>query len=264
MVSKKPLPTAKIKRVFWDIETSPNIVLSWRIGFKLNIGHDAIVHERKIICIGYKWEGEKKVTVIHWDKDQDDKALLKQFLLVANEADELVAHFGDRCDLPWLRTRCLLHGLDPLPAYKTVDTNTWARKNFNFNCTKLDYLSQLLGHGGKLKTGFSLWKKVLLDNDRKALAYMCKYCGVVVEKLEKVYGDLAPHSKPKTHAGVFGGLDKWTCPRTGSVNVIKSKTNVTAAGTIQHQMKSLDGGGYFTISEKAFRDYQEAKKKHKT
>ena len=40
-----------IKRLFFDIETSPNIGYFWRAGYKLNIGADNIIEERKIICI---------------------------------------------------------------------------------------------------------------------------------------------------------------------------------------------------------------------
>jgi hypothetical protein len=59
MVKLKP-----VRRLFWDIETSPNVVLAFRAGYDVVINPDAVVAERKIICIGYKWEGEKKVTVL--------------------------------------------------------------------------------------------------------------------------------------------------------------------------------------------------------
>ena len=94
-----------IKRLFWDIETSPNVVLSWRVGYDLNIAQDNIIKERAIICIGYKWEGDKQAHVIHWDKNQCDKAMLKKFLEVAAEADEMVAHNGDKFDIKWFKTR---------------------------------------------------------------------------------------------------------------------------------------------------------------
>ena len=61
--------SCKVKRLFWDIETSPNIVLAFRTGFDLTINYDVIIHERKIICIGYKWEGDKKIIVLRWDKN---------------------------------------------------------------------------------------------------------------------------------------------------------------------------------------------------
>lgn len=252
-----------VRRLFWDIETSPNIVLAFRAGYDININHDAIIAERKVICIGYKWEGSKKVTVLRWDKNQDDRDMLEQFMEVANEADEMIHHFGDRFDLPWFRTRCLIHGLKPLPSYKTIDTKMWASKYFYFNSNKLDYISRVLGHGGKLHTEFDLWKNILMDKCQKSLDYMCKYCGVDVIKLEKVYQDLKFCTKPKSHAGVAGGLPKWTCPRDGSKNVIKSKTKISSSGTITHQMQCKDCGSYYTINDSAFKEYQREQTKSK-
>ena len=46
--------TAGIKRLFWDIETSPGLDYSWRCGYKINISSDNIVREPAIICISYK------------------------------------------------------------------------------------------------------------------------------------------------------------------------------------------------------------------
>lgn len=251
----------KIRRLFWDIETAPNIVLAFSAGFGLNINHDAIIQERKIICIGYKWQGEKKVTVLRWDENQDDKEMLRKFTEVANEADELCHHFGNHFDLPWFRTRVLYHRLPPIPVYKTIDTKQLASKYFLFNSNKLDYISNFLGHGRKLKTDFDLWKKILVDKCEKSLRYMMKYCGVDVRRLESVYLDMEPFIKPHSHLGVMTGGDKWTCPRDGSTNVITHKTKATAHGTMQYQMRCKDCGGYYTISSRAHSEYLEFKRK---
>lgn len=100
------------KRLFFDIETSPNIVTSWRIGYNLNISPDNIIHERAIICVCWKWEGEDEVHSLTWDKNQNDKQLLKKFIKVLNSADEIIGHNGDRFDIKWLRTRCIFHDID--------------------------------------------------------------------------------------------------------------------------------------------------------
>jgi uncharacterized protein YprB with RNaseH-like and TPR domain len=117
----------KIRRLFWDIETSPNVCLSWRTGFKINLDPDNIIKERAIICICYKWEGNKKVYSIEWDRG-DDRQLVEDFAVVAAEADELVAHNGDSFDIRWFNGRNALHDLPPLPEYKTVDTYRIARR----------------------------------------------------------------------------------------------------------------------------------------
>jgi len=52
---------SKRKRLFFDIETSPNVGFFWSAGYKLNVTADSIIQERAIICICYKWEDEKEV-----------------------------------------------------------------------------------------------------------------------------------------------------------------------------------------------------------
>jgi predicted PolB exonuclease-like 3'-5' exonuclease len=257
--TKVPFKPRKIRRLFWDIETSPNIGLFWRAGWKLNIDCDNIIKERAIICIGWKWEDEKEAHILHWDDNQDDKTMLAAFLKVANEADEMVHHNGDKFDLPWFKTRCLFHGLIPLPEYKCADTLQWARRKFYFNSNKLNYIAQFLGMGAKLKTEFGLWKDILLKKCPKAMAKMCKYCKRDVILLEKVWQKLSQCANHKTHAGVLMGGDKWMSPRDGNTNVKLNKTRVTANGTKQYQMQDLVNGTYFTIGEAAYRAYLKAK-----
>jgi len=199
----------KINRLYADIEVSPDIAFTWRIGYKVSLNHDNILKERAIICIGFKWEHQKKAQCIYWDKNQDDRALLEEFIAIANTADEIVMHNGDSFDLPWIRTRCLFHGLPMMPAYKTIDTLQWARRKFYFNSNRLDYIAKFLGMGGKLKTEFGLWKSIVLQSDGAALKRMVTYCKKDVALLEQVWKRMASHVPHKTHAGVLAGRYKW-------------------------------------------------------
>jgi hypothetical protein len=252
---------AKVKRLIWDIEVSPNVGLFWRPGFKVSINPDAIVDERKIICIGYKWQGERKTHVLRWDGSRNDKAMLKAFLYVLEEADEAIAHFGDSFDLPWIRGRCLIHGLEPLPLVKTVDTKAWASKYFYFNSNKLDYLGSVLGFGHKHDTDFQMWKDITLNTERAPaqLNRMCNYCARDVELLEKVYDKLQTSVSSKTHAGVFAGHDRWSCPRCASESVKSNKRVVTPAGMIRHQMRCNKCHGYYQIPNFIHERYKKAK-----
>jgi len=247
-----------IKRLFWDIETSPNIMFSWRAGYKINLTHDNIINERAIICICYKWEGDEEVHSVQWDKG-DDRELVKKFSLVAEEADEMVAHNGNKFDLKWFNTRNLIHNLPPIPQYKTVDTLTIARKHFYLNSNRLDYLGKILLKEGKISTGFDLWKRICLHNEPSAMEEMVRYCKKDVELLERIWRKLAPYDMPKTHAGVFAGLDRWTCPHCASENVKVSKTRPTPKGIVQKQMQCNDCNRYYTIANKVYRDYAAAK-----
>jgi RNase P subunit RPR2 len=250
----QPIGRKPIRRLFWDIETSPNIVLSWRIGRKISIDHENLLHERAIICIGYKWEGQKRAHTLSWGQAQNDKPMLRRFLKEANRADELVAHWGDKFDLPWLRTRCIFHGLPALPSYKTIDTCKIAKRLFLFNSNRLDYIAKFLGLNGKIHTEFDLWKAVVLRREPAALRKMLAYCRQDVQLLEKVYARLSEYARPKTHVGVMRGLDKWTCAHCGSRHIKANGMRITAMGTKQHEMRCRECGKYFLISHRAYLD----------
>jgi uncharacterized protein YprB with RNaseH-like and TPR domain len=238
------------KRLFFDIETSPNIGLFWEAGYKKNIDYSNIIKERAIICICYKWEGEKEVFSLNWDSKQDDKKMLEKFIEVADTATELVGHNGDKFDLAWIRTRCLFHKIPMFPKYTTIDTLKVARQKFRFNSNRLNYIADYLGIGQKIKTEYSLWKDILLKKDKIAMEKMIKYCKKDVSLLEQVFVALKGHIEPKTHYGVIFGEDRGSCPECGSDDLIKSKKTVTATGLIRIQYRCKTCGKYCSKTDK--------------
>jgi hypothetical protein len=243
------------KRLFFDIETSPNIGYFWRAGYKLQISTESIIKERQIICISYKWEHSNEVHTLHWGKKQCDKKLLTKFMKVARQADELVGHNGDRFDLKWIRTRCLFHRISMFPKYRTFDTLKKARGSFNFNSNRLDYIAQFLGIGAKLKhSGYQLWKDVMLGcND--ALKEMVAYCEKDVILLEDVFHAMQSYVTPNTHAGMHLNGHKMGCPTCASDDVSFLKTDFTARGTIQRMMECDSCETNFPVSNKVYTDY---------
>lgn len=188
--------TRKKKRLFFDLEVSPNIVFSWRIGGDISLSHDDIIKERAIICACYKWEGEKEVHSLEWNKG-DDKQLLIKFSQIIDSADEIITQNGDAFDIKWLRTRCLYHNIPVSPKFNSIDTLKMAKSGFKFNSNKLDYMGQFLDMGKKIKTDYDLWKDITLDNSKTAMDKMVRYCKNDVILLEKVYHRLAPYTPPK-------------------------------------------------------------------
>ena len=248
-----------IKRLFWDIETSPNIGFFWRSGYRLNIPYDNILQERAIICICYKWEGADKVHALKWS-DGDDRPLLEAFMPVLQDADEIVAHNGDKFDLKWVNTRFVFHGFDPKPIERTIDTLAIARRRFLFNSNRLDYIGQFLGLGKKHDTGgFDLWKNIVLHNCEKSMKKMIRYCKQDVKLLEQVYHKLAEYHNPKTHVGVHIGNERWSCPSCGSENVGVNKIRISALGIPRYTMKCKDCGKYHTISQTVYQQFLDAK-----
>lgn len=253
-VSKRVLKP-KFKRLYFDIETSPNMVFSWNIGYNLILNHESIIKERAIICICYKWENEDKVYSLKWDKG-DDKKLVQDFANIINNCDEAIGHNSDRFDTKWVRTRAIFHGVSMQPKIQSIDTLKLSRNGFKFNSNKLDYISQFLGFGKKMDTGgFGLWKDIVLKNCNKAMNTMIEYCKKDVILLEKVHKVLDKYTIHKTHKGVFEGKHKCSCPNCASSNTVSNGNRITASGTKYKKMQCLDCGKYYSVSEKVYEEF---------
>ena len=258
LVEFQPL---KPKRLFYDIETSYNIVKSWRIGFNINLNMEDIIQERAIITIAYKWEGEEDVTVLSWDKGCDKK-IIEDFVKVMSEADELVGHNVDRYDTKFIMARALKHNISVLPKYQSTDTLKLAKKHFMLNSNKLDYIAQYLGIGHKTKhRGLSMWDDIILRNDPKALEEMIEYNVQDVFLTEQVYHKLMEYSLPKVnHASKQTG-DKHTCPQCGSDHAELHKTYISGTGTKTRLMNCLNCSTNFTINNTNYTKFYEGNAK---
>ena len=104
-----------MKRLFWDIETSPLLLFSWRIGRKISLNPESIVEESAIICICWKWEDSDEAGSLEWNGG-DDRQMLEDFAVVAALPTallpllpgEIVGQLGHRTCLsvimvPWWR-----------------------------------------------------------------------------------------------------------------------------------------------------------------
>jgi DNA polymerase elongation subunit (family B) len=242
------MPKNSLKRLYFDIETSPNVVYSWTIGYNLNVGYQNIIKERAIICICYKWEHENKVHSLHWNKG-DDYEMIHQFYKIIMDADEIVGHNSDKFDIKWFKTRCLYHGIRNMPSITSIDTLKIARKEFKFNSNRLDYIGQILKVGKKIDTGgFELWKKIIENNDPTALNKMIKYCCNDVLLLERVFKKLENYVSAKTHVGVLRGHDKHTCPKCGNNDLAYCKKRITATGVLKIQKQCKKCGAYASFA----------------
>lgn len=235
------------KRLFFDIETSFNVVASWRVGYKLNIGPESIIKERAIICVSYKWAGDSKIHSLKWDNG-NDKQLLIDFIKVLNQADEILGHNSNRFDIKWLRTRCVFHGVPMFPSYQSVDTLNIAKAGFYFNSNKLDYLGRFLGFGGKKETGgLKLWNDIIFNNNPKSMKIMQAYCNQDVSLLEKVYNKLNPYTNPKTHVGATIGNGRCSCPGCGSKDYQYRGIITTSTGIIKQRVSCNDCDRWYRI-----------------
>lgn len=238
-----------MRRLFWDIETSPNLLAAFRVGHKVSVGYQSIFEERGIICLCWKWQGEKAVHHLQWDGNQDDRQLLEEFQPIIDSADEVVAHNGDHYDIKFMNTRMAAWGIKPRQEHKTIDTLAWARRKFYFNSNRLDYIAKFFGYEGKIHTDFDLWKCIKLKRCDKCMRKMVRYCKQDVRVLEWVYNHLEPFNKPKSHAGVMKGRPKTSCPRCGHERSIITQHRTTASGTKRVSLQCKGCGGFFSMPQ---------------
>jgi len=214
----------KPKILLWDIESSHNLVLAFGL-YDQDIPHENIKIDRHLYCVSYKWYGEKTIKTLSITDDKkrfkknhhDDFYVVSEFRKVMEQADAQVGHYSSRFDLPMLNARIIANGLQPLPNIISLDTKNLASKYFRFNSNKLDYISKLLGHKGKMETPKDLWLKCF-DGDIGALNTMAKYNRQDVDALEFVFRKLIPFIKNNPlNTGMF--LDGAVCPTCGSVKL---------------------------------------------
>lgn len=197
MCNTKDEKVIDMKILLFDIETSYNIGWFWQPGYNTTVTPEQIIQEKQIICISYMWLTDKKPTCLKWSMrpgPERDKAMLKKFLKIYEQADSVVGHNSNKFDIPTVRARLLYHGLPSLPPVHQVDTCLEARRLYNLNSNKLDYIDKYIGGSGKIGCGIDTWHKIIQYNDKKALEVMAKYCNQDVKVLKNVYKKLFPHT----------------------------------------------------------------------
>ncbi len=225
-----------LKILFYDLETAPLLAHIWRPSDDY-VTSDRLLHDSWIICWSAKWAHETKKVHVGMVTpqeaiDQDDSRIVGELSDLLREADIIVAHNGDRFDLPMFNGRLLMLGLEPLGPVQTIDTLKLARSNFRLAYNKLDYLAEQLGLGNKLKTGFDLWRDCY-HGDQKALNKMSKYNVRDVILLEQVFNKLKPYVKGLKRLVEPDYDQQEACPFCGSSNVTRRGFARTQSATYQ-------------------------------
>lgn len=222
------------KILVFDIETGFNIVAAFSLFNHDPIRYDNIINERYMISAAWKELGKGKTQAVSLlnDKERfaddptDDYYVVKALRDELATADAVIAHYGNKFDLPYLHTRMVYHGIDPLPKLKYIDTYQIAKRIFRFNSNRLDYLGKFLDVGSKMKTTEGLWLDCL-QGKQKAVREMVVYNKDDVELLERVYLKLAPYA-PNTLTTINRALDgDWCCPKCGSEKIQKRGPDYT-------------------------------------
>ena len=203
-----------------DIETAPNIAYVWRF-FKENVGAKQVLENTFIMSFACKWLDDDKIWCFTAD-EYGEINLLKALIDVLDAADIVVAHNGNKFDLPTIQGRALVHGLKPPSPYKVVDTLNVARYEFNFPSNSLGYLSDILGveKKGQHKEfpNFELWAECLKGN-KKAWEELKTYNIQDVVVLEEVYLKMLPWMKRHPNVAVNEEAERPLCPKCGSQHI---------------------------------------------
>lgn len=170
------------KILVWDIEST---------GLKMDFA--------TILCIGYKWLGEKKVYVPSimdyegWEEDvTNDKKLVADFLKVYNSADMNITYFGTNFDRKAITAKALEHDL-PLPAnVPMVDLFYTVKSNLAISRKSLQNVGYYLGLSNeKSPVEGKIWRRAM-GGHAKSISFIKSHCVADVNVLEEAYLKLRP------------------------------------------------------------------------
>jgi len=216
-----------MKILFLDIETSPNLAHVWGL-WQQNVAINQLVNSTEVICFGARWYGQRKVhfSSVHHDGKAE---MLKAIHELLDEADAVVGWNSAAFDMKHLRREFIENDMLPPSPSKDIDLMKVARQQFKFPSNKLDYVSQKLGVGQKIKhSGFELWINCMAGDD-KAWREMKKYQIQDVNLLVDLYEKFKPWIK--THpVHLSEGL---SCTNCGSGNLHARGLARTASGAYQ-------------------------------
>ena len=177
--------------IYFDIETRPMKAWIWQLG-EQQVHHGQIAEESRIITIQWMFEGDKQVSYLTWDKDQDDAAMLEKFSQIMQNVKVAISQNGRSFDHKVLRWRLNVANLTPLREVEIIDVLTLSRQAFRPPSHKLDYRSKLYGFGGKIRMEMQDWIDVV-ENKPGALEKMIKYGCKDIPDLRSIFWKELPY-----------------------------------------------------------------------
>jgi len=126
-----------------------------------------------------------------------DKRVIRDLIETLKLFDRIYTFYGTKFDLPFARTRAIIHELD-FPIFQTVkhkDVYYIVRNKFSLHSNRLAVACDvLLGDTNKTRIDPNTWTKALMG-DQKALDYILEHCRIDVTDLAKL------HAKVEDYAG---------------------------------------------------------------
>lgn len=209
------------KILILDIETTPMKAWVWS-RWKENVYLDQTMQEWFMLSFSAKWLNEDniigEILTPEEIKEENDYRILIELYKLLDEADIVIAHNGNKFDIPKINTRFILNNINQPSHYIQIDTLYVAKKQFGFSSNSLDALATFFGFSNKDPHDFKLWRDCM-NGSIEALEKMLKYNKKDVEILEKIYLKLRPWIKNHPNINVISESEKPCCTKCGSINI---------------------------------------------
>jgi DNA polymerase elongation subunit (family B) len=173
------------ERIGWlDIETSNlkanfGIVLCWCI-----LAEDGTLYE--------DWLTKKDVM-----SGIEDARVVETCIQTMREFDRVVGHYSTYFDVPFLRTRAMIHGIDYPKFGEIYHTDVWrmAKSKLCLHSNRQDVIAESL-YGKTVKTRISHphWRKAMMGNEESCMEVL-HHCECDVADLKKNYESLLPYCR---------------------------------------------------------------------
>lgn len=210
--------------LFLDIETAPAVGFFWGKTYQTDI--IKVIRPSFMLSFAYQWQDKGAVKFVglpevtpHYEVNlENDFFLLKALHKVMDEADVIIAHNGDRFDLPTIQARFARYNMAPPRPYKTIDTYLVCKREFRIESNRLNFVAQYLGIGEKIPhTGLDLWERCM-KGDTLAWGVMERYNKHDIYLLKEVYARIRSFIRNHPDLTVYDFADR-TCPTCRSTHV---------------------------------------------
>lgn len=241
--------TTPPKVLFLDIETAPAIGYFWGKTFQTDI--IKVIRPMFLLSFAYQWQDENKINYIglpdctpHYKSNlENDFFLLKKLHALLDEADVVIAHNGDRFDLPSIQARFIRYNMKPPSPYKTIDTYLVCKREFKIESNRLNFVATFLGIGSKIPhTGLDLWERCMAGIEA-AWEVMAKYNKHDIYLLREVYNIIRPYIKNHPDLSTYDFKVNRICPTCRSPHVVIRGYGVNAKSQYV-QFQCRDCGKY--------------------
>ncbi len=123
-----------------------------------------------------------------------DKRVIQELVDALQKYTVIYTYYGTRFDIPFLRTRALMHGIEFPPKGEILHRDLYylVRNKLQLNRNSLDVACGVLGIEGKTHINWKYWIKAM-TGDKESLDYILEHNKYDVLILEKLHERMAPY-----------------------------------------------------------------------